>query len=144
MNIQGIVYASTSLPNPTGSTLLTSAIQKFLATVQEEIAHKILWSLHYSQRHASSSVATNPNLSHINSGIDSDQTNPSMKEDHIIQLPDLAPGLVLEDSALKIVQEAWEKIVGNETGEGFMVFEDREGLGEDAGDEDDLGEELAE
>lgn len=135
MNRQGIVYASTSLPNPTGSTLLTLAIQKFLATVSEDVKPEILWSLHYTQHHASPSLATYPALSRTNPGIDSDQSKPPVKEDRIIQLPDLAPGLVLEDSALKSVQEAWMKIAKEATGEGFMVFEDREGSGEV---EDDL------
>lgn len=55
---------------------------------------------------------------------------------HVLQLPDLAPGFILEDQMLKDVRDAYQKIMGDE-GAPFMVFEDREGQGngEDGGDE---------
>lgn len=55
---------------------------------------------------------------------------------HVLQLPDLAPGFVLEDDVLKHVRDAYQKVMGDE-GAPFMVFEDREGQGngEDGGDE---------
>lgn len=57
---------------------------------------------------------------------------------HVLELPDLAPGFVLEDDALKHVKAAYQKIIGDE-GVPFMVFEDREGQGdgENGGDEED-------
>lgn len=136
----GIIYASTSLPNPTGSALLTWAIQSFLATVEKH-PPEILWSLHYTQQYTLPSLATAPTFSHTRSSIDSNQPTPSVKEDRIIQIPDQNPGLALEDSMLKNVRETWEKIVGEDIGEGFMVFEDREGLGEGGGDDDEEEEE---
>lgn len=43
----------------------------------------------------------------------------------------------MEDSLLDNVKDAWEKIVGEEKGDGFMVFEDREGFSDDEGNIDD-------
>lgn len=40
--------------------------------------------------------------------------------------------IALDDSVLREVEAAWEKIVGEEKGDGFMVFEDR---GDVEGDE---------
>lgn len=59
-----------------------------------------------------------------------DRSNP-----HVLRLPDLAPGFVLEDDVLKHVRAAYQKIVGDE-GAPFMMFEDREGQG----DEDEGGD----
>ena len=53
-----------------------------------------------------------------------------LSNDHILRLPDLAPGLALEDDVLKHVQAAYNRIVGEE-GAAFMIFEDREGTGDD-------------
>jgi len=57
----------------------------------------------------------------------------------VLQLPDLAPGFILEDGVLKHVRAAYQKIMGDE-GVPFMVFEDREGQGdeEDGGDPPDV------
>lgn len=63
--------------------------------------------------------------------IEDDPSNP-----HVLQLPDLALGLVLEDDVLKQVRAAYEKIMGEEEG-AFMTFEDREGQAE--GEEGDEG-----
>ena len=50
-----------------------------------------------------------------------------MHQSRVIILPDLGPEVALEDSVLREVEAAWEKIVVEEgKGEGgFMVFEDR-------------------
>ncbi len=45
----------------------------------------------------------------------------------MITLAELSPDLALEDSVLQEVKAAWEKIVGEEVGEGFMLFDDRGG-----------------
>lgn len=50
--------------------------------------------------------------------------------DHVLQLPGLEPGLVLEDDVLKHVRAAYLTIAGSE-GADFMMFEDREGAAED-------------
>lgn len=55
----------------------------------------------------------------------------------IILLPDLSPNLRVDDSLLDNVKDAWERIVGEEKGDGFMVFEDREGLSDDEGSNED-------
>lgn len=47
----------------------------------------------------------------------------------------MEPGLVLEDDVLKHVRAAWRRIVGED--EGFMVFGEREGMGEDGADDGD-------
>lgn len=40
---------------------------------------------------------------------------------------------------LQKVKSIWEKITGEDAGGGFMVFKDREGIGEeDGGEEDEL------
>ncbi len=59
--------------------------------------------------------------------------------DYVLQLPDLAPGLALEDEVLKHVRVAYEKILGD-GGDEFMIFEDRAGVGEEAavGDEGEM------
>ena len=44
------------------------------------------------------------------------------------------PGSVLEDDVLKHVRAAWRKIVGED--DGFMIFGEREGMGEEDGDGD--------
>ena len=56
-------------------------------------------------------------------------------DDHIIQMSDIPPGLVLEDDVLRSVREAWERIVGDDVGMAFMNFEDREAVeGEEVDD----------
>lgn len=121
-NGQSVIYASTSLPNPTSSTLLARSVQKFLATVDEDPKPEILWTLHYTQYYTISSAATN-------SSIDEVSSSP------IICLPDVPPDMPVEDSVLDNVKQAWEKIVSTVTEEDFLIFEDREVMGED--EEDD-------
>ena len=53
---------------------------------------------------------------------------------NILQLSDVMPGFVLEDDVLKNVREAYDRIMGVESGS-FMNFDDREGAGN--ADEDD-------
>lgn len=60
----------------------------------------------------------------------------------IIILPDLGPDLAVDDSLLDNVKDAWEKIVGEEKGDGFMVFEDREGLSDEEGNANGRDEDL--
>ena len=50
--------------------------------------------------------------------------------DHVLQLPDVAPGIALEDDVLKHVRAAYRRIVGDD-GVAFMLFDDREGTGDD-------------
>lgn len=128
----GIIYANTSIPSHaalpyTGDALLSKAIQKFLATIPEDPQPEVLWSLKYTKQY------TFPNLIDFKVG-----KPPPGSSSQIILLPDLSPNLAVEDSLLDNVKKAWEKIVGEEKGDGFMVFEDREGLSDDEGDIDDV------
>lgn len=149
----GIIYASTYLHEPGGSTSLdgstplTIAVQKYLATIPEDPKPAILLSLHYTQLHTLGSWPDDSNTANVSSiPIDSRQ-GPPTPGSHIIRLPDIAPDVALDDSLLIQVKDVWEKIVGEETCNGFMAFEDREGMGEgreeeeeeDAAD-DELGE----
>lgn len=110
----------------TGDALLSKAIQKFLATIPEDPQPEVLWSLEYTKQF------TFPNLTTSKA----EKTLGSSSQ--IILLPDLSPNLVVEDSLLDNVKDAWEKIVGEEKGDGFMIFEDREGLSDDEGNIDDV------
>lgn len=111
----------------TGDALLSKAIQKFLATIPEDPQPEILWSLEYTKQY------TFPNLTTSKA-----EKTPLGSSSQIILLPDLSPNLVVEDSLLDNVKDVWEKIVGEEKGDGFMVFEDREGLSDDEGNIDDV------
>lgn len=122
---QGVIYASTSLSNPTSSTLLARSVQKFLATVDEDPKPEILWTLHYTQYYTISSVATNPSIDEVSSSA-------------ILCLPDVPPDMPVEDSVLDNVKHAWEKIVSTVTEENFLIFEDRDVMGEDQEDDDQV------
>ncbi len=64
--------------------------------------------------------------------------DPAIRALHsrVLQLPDLPPGLVLEDRLLRNVRATWEKIIGG-NGEGFMQFGEREGSGNDGDEEEE-------
>ena len=100
--------------------LLQTAVEQLLAKVNEDPTPTVLWSLHFDQQHAPSSS--------------SDERKPetdikSFLNGHVLQLPDLKPGLTLEDNLLKEVRVTYERIMGD--GNGFLVFEDREGMGDE-------------
>lgn len=63
------------------------------------------------------------------------QTTSESMDEHIIQMPGVPPYLALEDDVLRNVRVAWERIVGDEVGRGFMNFEDRETEEGDEGDD---------
>ena len=46
-------------------------------------------------------------------------------------MTDISPDLVLGDEVLRNVRETWERIVGDDVGDGFMIFQDREGVEDD-------------
>ena len=52
-------------------------------------------------------------------------------DNHVVCLNEVPPDLVLEDDVLRNVRETWERIVVDDTKEGFMTFQDREGAGDD-------------
>ena len=56
-------------------------------------------------------------------------TNPN---NEILTIPEIPPSFIIEDDVLHNVRAAWERIVGDEKGDGFMMFSDRgEGEGDD-------------
>lgn len=77
----------------------------------------MLWSLEYTKQYT---VPVSPT-----SGGGKSHSGSSSQ---LILLPDLSPNLILDDSLLDNIKDAWERIVGEEKGDGFMVFEDRERL----------------
>lgn len=110
----------------TGAALLSNAVQKFLATIAEDPQPEVLWSLEYTKQYTVPVLPT--------SGA---EKIPPGSESQIILLPDLSPNLIVDDSLLDNIKDAWERIVGEEKGDGFMVFEDREGLSDDEGSNED-------
>lgn len=112
----------------TGATLLSNAVQKFLATIPEDPQPGVLWSLEYTKQY------TVPVLPASSAG-----KSPHGSSSQLIFLPDLSPNLIVDDSLLDNIKDAWERIVGEEKGDGFMVFEDREGFSDDEGSNDANG-----
>ena len=123
----GVIYAHTTHPTSctVAHSLLQSAIDKFVASIDESLKPEILWDLHYDQRH------TPPTADNFDANIDCAKlANP-----HVLKLPDVDPGLALEDDVLKHVRAAWRRIMGGD--EGFMVFGEREEMGEEAAEDGD-------
>ena len=96
-----------------------------MVSISESPNPQILWSLHYDQE--STPPATTDDY-------DTNINCPQVSNPHVLKLPDLSPGLVLEDDMLKHVRAAWQRIMGED--EGFMVFEEREGMDDEEGDGD--------
>lgn len=86
----------------------------------------MVWSLEYTKQYT---VPVSP--------ISRAGKSPSGSSSQVILLPDLSPNLILDDSLLDNIKDAWERIVGEEKGDGFMVFEDRERLSDDEGSNED-------
>ncbi|KAL8729212.1 MAG: hypothetical protein Q9181_005074 [Wetmoreana brouardii] len=136
---QCIIYTSTHLTHPSASQLLSSAISTLLASLHhhepETAQPEILWSLTYKQRHRiPSAAASSSPIAITNSSPKDDRST----QDHgIVYLDELRPSLALEDDALRDVRRVWELITADdaEGRGGFMMFEDREGLGDGEGDE---------
>lgn len=110
----------------TGATLLSNAVQKFLATIPEDPQPEVLWSLEYTKQCTVPALTTS-----------GDGKPPPGSSSQIILLPDLSPNLIVDDSLLDNIKDAWETIVGEEKGDGFMVFEDRDGLSDEEGSNED-------
>ena len=105
--------------------LLQTAVERLIANVDEDPPATILWYLHYDQKHVAPATTDDYDANIICEGY---------SNDNILRLPDLAPGLVLEDDVIKHVKAAYHRIVGD-GGAGFMKFDDREGTGDDETEE---------
>ena len=103
----GILYASVTLPHETGYARLQQAIDSLLAGVNESPPPQVLWSMQYQQR-----VPSEPGAAVVKGGL--------------IALPELSNDLVLDDSALTSVRQAWQRIT-SESEDMFMKFEERGG-----------------
>ena len=101
--------------------LLQTAVNRLIDTIKEAPTATALWYMHYDQK--CEPPATTDDY-------DANIKCEDLSNDHILRLPDLAPGLALDDDVLKHVQAAYHRIVGDE-GAAFMIFEDREGTGDD-------------
>ena len=118
----GIIYGhSFHQPTVEAHVCLERAIKRLITSVEEDPPPRILWSTHYHQQYNSppASDGAQPNL-----------VSKDFANDHILQLPDLDPGLALEDDVLKHVKAAYEQIMGDGS-MGFMAFEDREGVSDE-------------
>lgn len=133
----GIIYGQILLPYPTGSTILKLAMEKFLAAVAENPKPDVLWNLSFTQKSLAPNDATAPSTLHSKPE-NLTRTTAAAASPQIVPLLDLAPDVALEDSVLQNVHAAWKKIVGDDTGDGFLKFEDREGQGDVEGEEDDF------
>ena len=120
-----VIYAHTT-SHTAARSLLQSAIENLMASIDESPKPQIPWSLHYDQQYTTSAT---------NDDYDTNINCPQVSNPHVLKLPDLNPGLVLEDDVLKHVRAAWRKIMGED--EGFMIFGEREGMGEEGIEEDD-------
>lgn len=80
--------------------------------------------MHYDQKYESPATTND---------YDANIKCEDLSNDHILRLPDLKCGLALEDDVLKHVQAVYNRVVGDE-GTPFMLFEDREGTGDDDND----------
>lgn len=109
---KAVLYASTLLPEPEGFKRLNQAVAYLLESVDEQPTPSVLWNLQYEQRVPQSRQI------HI------DESNGT------IVLPPLSLDAVLEDIVLDDVKKAWQQLTG-ESEETFMVFEARDGMGDD-------------
>jgi RAB protein geranylgeranyltransferase component A len=134
---QSILYASTSATDENGTKLLDAALASLLASVNEQPAPHVLWSMQYNQ-HASQ-PSSSPSTSSLREAAapTASETGP-MRPQHVIKFPSLSTDLAFDDTVLKEVRQAWLMIMGRDA-VGFMEFEDREDMGEVYGqDEDDI------
>ncbi|KAK5125866.1 hypothetical protein LTR08_005189 [Meristemomyces frigidus] len=110
---QCVLYASTL--GSCGFETLNNAVMSLLQTLHTdgEIQPEMLWSMQYVQRmHTSSPHAS----------------GTKGRDERVVVLPPLSTDVVLGDSVLEDVKNAWMRITGEEA-EGFMKFEAREGAG---------------
>lgn len=111
-------------------------MKKFVAAIAEDPKPNVLWNLSFTQKSLAPNDAIAPLT--LNPEPETPILTAAPASPQIVQLLNLAPDIALEDSMLKNVHAAWKKIVGDDTGDGFLKFEDREGMGDVDGEEDDF------
>ena len=111
-DILGVLYAST-LAYDDGFELLQKAVDALLSVVEVTPPPKVLWSARYRQQPCSGTEI-------LPSGI----TN-------VVRFPPSSMDVVFDDQVLGNVRDVWQKIVGEDVGEEFLVFQDREEYPED-------------
>ncbi|KAF2083590.1 hypothetical protein K490DRAFT_60336 [Saccharata proteae CBS 121410] len=113
----GVLYATTLASSNRGYPLLDSAIAALLSSVADQPRPALLWKLQYERL---------PRASASNSGHD----GSSGSHANIHLFPPSGVSLAFNDEVLDHVRIAWQKIMGPDADpSGFMVFEEREGLG---------------
>lgn len=109
--VTGIIYGSVSLAGPEGQFLLNSAVDRLVQAEGPQAV--VLWSMRYTQAGRLSNGSAEPHLHTLSP--------------HVLRIPPSGLDLAFEDDTVDVVQEAWQRIVGDEVGrEEFMVFDDRE------------------
>ena len=125
IHFTGVVYAyAIHKDHVDVHRLLQIAVDRLIDSIMEEPSATALWYMHYDQQYVSPATTDD---------YDANIKCEDLSNDHILRLPALAPGLALEDDILRHVQAAYNRIVGHE-GAAFMIFEDREGTGDDDND----------
>ena len=125
VNFAGVIYAyATHKHQVDARDLLQTAVNRLIDSITEEPPATALWYMHYDQQYEPPAMTDD---------YDANIKCEDLANDHILRLPDLQPGLALEDDVLKHVQAVYNNIVGDE-GAAFMIFEDREGTGDDDND----------
>lgn len=101
-----------ALAGPEGHSLLEVALDRLIAA---ETSSRVLWSLRYTQR----------------GRLNNDQSQWPLGEDAsspgAYSFPPPSLDFAFEDDIIDIVKKAWRKVVGCDTDNDFMMFDDREG-----------------
>ena len=92
------------------------AIAQFLQCVDESTKPQVLWQLQYQQQCGVSSSSSN------------------VGEEKLIALSASSVDLAFDENILDSVKAAWQKITGGQP-QDFLVFEDRNPVGDDDDDE---------
>lgn len=110
--ILGVVYATTY----GDQDLVSLAIEQLLQCIDEPAKPQVMWQLQYQQ--------------HV--GVPSSSNN--FDDDKSIALPASSVDMAFDENILDSVKAAWQKITGGQP-QDFLVFEDRNPVGDD--DDDD-------
>jgi hypothetical protein len=120
MRMIAVIYAQTACGSDNAFDVLERAVDLTLQLGTSGPQPSVLWKLQYQQK-------TPTELSY--QGVET----PGIGRDTIV-LPEASVDLAFDDSILKVVRDAWQKLEG--VSEGFMQFEDRE-IGAYDDDEDE-------